>query len=290
MDHVDDHAVLDLVLLAGQQFGGGAGVGVRVAGARCGAGQRVRPQGGAAHLHQQFGRGADEPVHAVAVAAAEHRLQAEQDGVHVDRVVAADLHLAGDDGLGQVPVADGVACRGDRGQVVVDRGEGTGGELLGAGDRCGSGDDLGRGIVDGGDPPPPVRGLADDDARDDQFAGRAAFERVDADGQRGDAADAVVVIDRGEEGGDVGQRDPGGDPTAGEAGAVADEQVPVAGGDAVEIRVGVGDVGEGPGDGAHAQSLVPTISWVSPPDNWWCSASRKPAVRSIATISSRGGR
>ena len=40
----------------------------------------------------------------------------------------------------------------------------------------------------------------------------------------------------------------------------------------------------------HHASRVPTISWVSPPLSWVCTASENPAARSFATSSSLGGR
>ncbi len=166
MDHVDHHAVLDLVLLTGEQLGRRKTIGVGIARAGRGAGEGVGTHRAALHFDEQFRRGADEAVDAVAMAEPEHRLQPQQNGMDVDRFGAADLYFASDDGLGEPASADRVASCGHGGEIEIDRGEGSYGELLGprsgGRDRC----QVGLGTVDGGDPPAAVGGLAHGDRGD----------------------------------------------------------------------------------------------------------------------------
>ena len=94
-----------------------------------------------------------------------------------------------------------------------------------------------------------VGGHADDQRRDDEFARRARFERHAARARAAERPPTlVVVLDRGQACGRTSASgDACGDTAAGDADAVAYEQVAVAAGDVVEVDVVV----ERAGDGAH---------------------------------------
>ena len=254
-------------LVLAMSCGGDLGVERHVAGARRGAGQRVRPHGLPVDLDEQLGRGADEPVDGVAVARPERRLEPLQHAVAVDRTIGGDGDLPGDHGLGESARAHRIAGRGHGREVVLDRR-----------DRL---DRVRRrrrarwvrrrqglvGAVDRRHEASSVGGLAHRDRRHDELAGsrpgRTAPSRSPpapcrrcrscrrARSQRSSAADLVG-------------RCPCRDATAGEPDAVADEQEAVAAGDVVEVERGGGVVGEA-GDGAHQRSRVPASNCVIPP-------------------------
>ena len=108
-----------------------------------------------------------------------------------------------------------------------------------------------RAVADAGDPAAAVGGLADQHARDDEVGWRVGLERQRADRDRADPVDLAVVVDRGEERGDLLARHAGGHAAAGDAHTVTDEQVAVAAGDVVQVELLV----EADGDGAHGRSL-----------------------------------
>ena len=220
------------------------------------------------------------------MARTERGLQAAEHGVHVDRTIGRHGDRSSDDRFVHVAGPDRVACGRDRGEVVVDLDAG-GDRVLGSG-WCGIGraEQVDVGVVDRGDPASPVGALADRHLRDDEFGLGTRQERYGAHGDRPVcAADPVVVLDRGQERHGLVDRHPRRHSSAGEADAVADEEVAVTAGDVVQVEIGV----ERNGDGAH-QSRVPSSCCVSPPDSRWCDASQKPAVRSMDTISSGSGR
>ena len=100
---------------------------------------------------------------------------------------------------------------------------------------------------------PAVGGLADQHLRDDQLARQPGFEGHHADGNGVHATHVVGVLDGRQHGGHVGQRHACGCTAAGDADAVAHEQVTVAASDVVEIEVAVVHGGKRSSVRAHRQ-------------------------------------
>ena len=145
------------------------------------------------------------------------------------------------------------------------------------------------GAVDLGDEAPAVGRLAQAHRRHDQLAGLPGSNGSHpmAIGTGDIAPRRVVVLDRAQHVADLVDRPAGGDTTAGDADAVAHEQVAVGPGDVVEVEGGLRVAGDAR-DGAHQR--VPVSSWVMPPLSSVCVASAKPASGSIATMSAGAGR
>jgi hypothetical protein len=169
VDHVDDHSMLDLVLDARQKPLGGCRVGVGIAAARGCSCEGSASDGAVVDLDQQFRRCADQPVDRVTVAAAEAGLQTTENRVDVDRVIGPDAYLAGNDGLAQRAVADGVAGGGDRCEVLRDRRQRADAERRGTGPGVrGGGKQRLSVVVDSGHPLASRSILADEHLRHNQ--------------------------------------------------------------------------------------------------------------------------
>ena len=301
VDHVDHDPVLDLVLGAGDEVGGDLGVGVGVAGARRGAGERVRAHG--------------VPVDARRAAPATRRRSRRWSSGSSSRTrpcrrsstawrsigcSAVTRDLAGDHRLDDPPGAHRVACRGDGGEVPLD-----GRDRL---DRVGVGRRRRRrrrrqcldGVVDAGDPATsrrrPCRRRPRARRPRRRRPGRTAPSRGRPGRHRSEhrRAGLVDVVDRAEHRRHVVDGDPGGDAAAGEPDAVADEQEPVAAGDVVEVE-GAGGVVGAPSDGPHqagpggAPGAGEQLGDAAA-EHAVGRRRRTRRARSCATISSGGGR
>ena len=195
VDHVDDDAVLHLVLRALDERGGEGGVAVGVARPRRRAGQRMRRDRAPVDGDEQLRRGAEEAVDGEAVAQPERRLEPVEDAVAVERARRRDGDLAGDHRLGEPSGAHRVACGGDGGEVGRRR------ESPARSGSCRRRAAVGRMAVPAArriaiaasmrvTQQSPLGRLDDGDAWDDDLAGLAGHERdpPDAHGRRHRAA------------------------------------------------------------------------------------------------------
>ena len=175
--------------------------------------------------------------------------------MHVNGCIAAHRHLTGDDCLGDVPGAYGVAGGSNGGKVLLHGCGGSHGE--GSGCRLGAWrrGEVGGCITDGGDPAPPVGRLAHQHSRHHQLGGVAGQERNAPQCQRSDATHMVGVLDGGQKRRHLGEGYARCHPASGNAHTIAHEQVAVAAGDVVEIDIHIERVGDGTHHGWIAASV-----------------------------------
>ena len=259
------------------EFGGDPGIVVDIARPGRSAGKWMRAHDRSVDFHEELGGGADEAVDRIPVARPEAAPQSPQHGMDVDRFARVHHDRAGDDGFGERSGADGVACRDNGGQIVVDVDAGfdpiagrtrTGDEVRRehGGDCC---------IVDvaahrhGGG---AVGELAHQHLGHDHVGRCARTKPEHAESHRCCAVDGRVVGYGCEKGRGVVDRDPSGNPTARHPDGISNEEVAVTGCNVVEVERRIGEVREWSGRRLHVHHHVhrrePTISWVSPPDSW----------------------
>ena len=239
---------------------------------------------------QQLRRGAEEPVDGEPVARAERRLEPVEHAVAIDRAVAVTAISRAITAFVSRPARTASAGGGDGGEVrrrrrdLLDRGSSR---RPAAADRRGERRRLGR-HRRRCDPAAAVGRLAHGDGGITISPGSPGSNGTQpmATGVRARAAPSSWSIDASSAGAS----------STGDATRRRDRRsrrrrarrVAVVSGDVVEVEARHGVVGER-GDGAH-RSRVPVSSWVMPPLSWWCAASSEPGPRSMATISSGGGR